>query len=109
MPTSTIWISYDLGVRGDYEGLYAWLDEHDAKECGDSLAVLKYEHAGDLLTAVKQDLEGAVGVNNKTRIYVIHREPETKLMKGRFVIGGRRASPWDGYARSGNQVDEDAG
>ncbi len=21
-----LWISYDIGVRGDYEGLYAWLD-----------------------------------------------------------------------------------
>ena len=36
MKTSTIWISYDLGVRGDYEGLYAWLDSHGAKECGDT-------------------------------------------------------------------------
>ena len=31
MTASTVWISYDLGVRGDYEGLYAWLDAHDAK------------------------------------------------------------------------------
>jgi hypothetical protein len=25
-----IWI-YDLGVKGDYEGLHAWLDDHDAE------------------------------------------------------------------------------
>lgn len=31
-----IWISYDLGVSGDYENLYAWLDDHGAKECGQS-------------------------------------------------------------------------
>ncbi len=29
-----IWISYDFGVRGDYEGFYTWLDLHDAIECG---------------------------------------------------------------------------
>lgn len=29
----------NLGVQGDYEGLYAWLGEHRAKECGDSVAV----------------------------------------------------------------------
>ena len=34
MTRSTIWISYDLGVRGDYENLYSWLDTHGAKECG---------------------------------------------------------------------------
>ena len=31
-----VWISFDLGVKGDYEGMYAWLDSKDAKECGDS-------------------------------------------------------------------------
>lgn len=37
-----IWISYDLGVKGDYEGLYAWLDDHKAIECGDSVAFINY-------------------------------------------------------------------
>jgi hypothetical protein len=23
---STIWLSYDLGGSGDYEGMYSWLD-----------------------------------------------------------------------------------
>ena len=29
-----LWLSYDLGVKGDHEGLDAWLDDHDAEECG---------------------------------------------------------------------------
>ena len=33
-----IWLSYDLGIGGDYESLYSWLDNHEAKECGDSVA-----------------------------------------------------------------------
>ena len=37
----SIWLSYDLGVRGDYEGMYSWLENHAAKECGSSVAFLK--------------------------------------------------------------------
>jgi hypothetical protein len=54
--TSTVWISYDLGVRGDYESIYSWLDAHGAKECGDSLAVLTYRHDGQLIDKLKADL-----------------------------------------------------
>ena len=39
-----LWLSYDLGVKGDYEGLYAWLDDHNAEECGNSVAFLHYEY-----------------------------------------------------------------
>ena len=42
---TVMWMSYDLGVKGDYEGLYAWLDDHDAKECGNSVAFLRYEYS----------------------------------------------------------------
>jgi hypothetical protein len=37
---TVMWMSYDLGVKGDYEGLYAWLDDHEAKECGNSVAAI---------------------------------------------------------------------
>ena len=33
-----IWLSFDLGVSGDYEGTYAWLDDKSARECGSSVA-----------------------------------------------------------------------
>jgi hypothetical protein len=29
------WISFDLGLQGDYEPLYEWLDRHEALECGE--------------------------------------------------------------------------
>jgi hypothetical protein len=32
------WLSYDLGIEGDYAPLYRWLDNVSAKDCGDSLA-----------------------------------------------------------------------
>ena len=63
-----VWISYDLGVQGDYEGLYAWLDEHQAKECGDSLAFLNYEHAGSFLDALTNDLQKSIQTTKRTRI-----------------------------------------
>lgn len=101
-----VWISYDLGVRGDYEGLYAWLDAHDAKECGDSVAFLHYEYSGALGESLAQELREKIDVSRETRIYVVWEEDDGKT-KGRFIIGGRRAAPWSGYAaREFAEVDE---
>lgn len=104
----TIWLSYDLGVRGDYEGIYAWLDQHQAIECGDSLALLKYQTThNDFLTTLKSDLEAAIETNKKTRIYVIWRDDETQTMKGRFLFGHRKSPAWTGYAESIDSIKDD--
>jgi hypothetical protein len=100
MTTTTVWISYDLGLRGDYENLYAWLDAHRAKECGDSLAVLTYRYEGSLPDKLKADLKRSIATDKRTRIYAIYREPATGKNKGRFIFGGRRAAAWTGYAPS---------
>ena len=62
---STIWISYDLGVSGDYEGMYEWLDDHSATECGSSVAFVKqYEHDGDdLMQALRRDIQGSIEID----------------------------------------------
>jgi len=103
---STIFISFDLSVRGDYEGMYMWLDRHKAKECGDNVAVLNYEYTHELLSDLKKELETSVDTSQKTRIYVIYRDSTTKKMKGKFIIGGRKASPWLGYAGELDEIDE---
>jgi hypothetical protein len=100
LPTSTVWISYDLGVRGDYEGLYAWLDAHGAKECGDSLAVLTYRYEGSLVDKLKADLKKHIAADKRTRIYVVYRDQATGKNKGRFLFGSRRGAAWTGYAPS---------
>jgi hypothetical protein len=64
MPERTIWLSYDMGVRGDYEGLYAWLDKHTARECGDSLAVLRYHYSADFIEELKSDLDRSIDITN---------------------------------------------
>lgn len=94
----TIWLSYDLGVKGNYEALYSWLDNASAKECGDSVAVLKYEasSAEEMLVELKADLERSVDFNKTDRIYVAFRADDSTL-KGRFIIGKRKAAPWQGY------------
>ena len=100
---SIVWMSYDLGVTGDYESLYAWLDEHNAKECGNSVAWFSFSHAGDVLASLKAEIENAVSLNRRSRIYVIYRDNgETK---GRFIIGGRKSPPWDGFGM--HEADSD--
>jgi len=101
-----IWISYDFGVRGDYEGVYTWLDEHNAMECGDNIAHLVYEFSGRLITSLKKDIKNSVDVTKNTRIYVIWRDANTKKMKGRFIFGTRKSPPWTGHA-SGKKVQDD--
>jgi hypothetical protein len=99
-----IWISFDLGVQGDYEGLYSWLDAHDAKECGDNVAALEYEYRGDPVDSLRKDLRGALEINAKTRIYVILRAAEKPY--GRFIFGNRKRPPWTGFAvQQGEDVD----
>jgi hypothetical protein len=101
MTKSTIWLCYDLGVRGEYEGIYSWLDAHGAKECGDSVAVLTYEHVGSVVDQLKGELKAAFMIDKRTRIYVIYREEATNKNKGAFIFGGRRAAPWTGYSTMG--------
>ena len=102
-----LWVSYDLGVQGDYEAMYVWLDEHQAEECGDSLAYLNYTHTGPLLKALTTDLKKSVELTKRARIYVIYREPDTKKMKGKSIFGGRKAPPWSGFAGKVAAADTD--
>lgn len=107
MSKSTIWISFDLGVRGDYESLYAWLDERGAKECVNNMALLVYTYTGDLRESLKKDLAESIDIDKRTRIYAIYRDAPTKKMKGFFAFGARRASPWTGYFQGGQREDDE--
>ncbi len=105
MEKQTIWLSYDLGIKGDYPGLYQWLDTHKAKECGNSVAYFKYSYHSKLVEELKNDLKQKINFSNGDRIYIIFNkiiDGETKTV-GKFIIGNRKASPWEGYA----PIDED--
>lgn len=103
-----IWISYDLGVDGDYEGMYRWLDKEEAVECGDSCASLLWskQSAGNEQT-IRSDLKKNVKLRSRDRVYLIFQDQQNKY-KGKFIFGGRKKSaPWTGYAMSGESaVDE---
>lgn len=100
-----VWVSFDLGVKGDYEGMYAWLAKRGAKECGDSLACFWYDHPGDLLQSMKDDLNASIELDaKKSRIYLV-RLVKGK-MRGSFIFGHRRIPPWAAFAEAGEQLDD---
>ena len=101
-----IWLSYDLGIQGDYEGLYAWLDDHGARECGDSIAYFPNSYDENFHDSLESDLRSAVSINKRTRIYVVYRDEGR--VKGRFIFGGRKRAPWEGYGSHEGQDEDDA-
>ena len=113
MVTKTIWISYDLGVGGDYESLYAWFDNNGAIECGNSLAYMKFDIANDddelLLETLKKSISENVEINAKSRIYIIRRlvKGDDSKVVGKFIFGKRKGNPWDGFGNKENLTVND--
>lgn len=108
-----IWISYDLGIQGDYNHMYAWLDNHNAQECGDSMAYIKYNiphemNDEEFIEYLKNDLEKSISFKPGDRVYVIRKVTEQNSTLGKFIIGKRRANPWDGYGDSAGEESEDS-
>ncbi len=91
-----IWLSFDLGLRGDYEGMFTFLDSREAQECGDSMAYLKFEFDQDLLAELADQLKQAVHLDQRSRVYAIFPDSQGGY-KGRFIVGKRKPSPWAGY------------
>jgi len=107
METGYFWLSFDLGLKGDYQGLYAWLDTHEASECGDNLAYIgKYQYSENLAIEVKRDLQSQVNFKNTDRVYLIREESGN--LRGMFIIGNRRKEyPWKGYGTVTTTTTED--
>lgn len=96
-----IWVSYDLGADGDYAGMYAWLDSHNAVECGDSMASLLIDctSRGTVESDVLTELQRKVNLKPTDRIYLLYRR-EDNMTKGTFLYGNRKESPWKGAANN---------
>ena len=74
MPKRSIWLSYDLGLQGDYASLYQWLDAHGAKECGDSMALVNVDYADSLKDDLKEELVRSIDIDKKnTDLYRLSR------------------------------------
>lgn len=89
------WLSYDLGLRGNYDELYEWLDGLKAKECGDSVATFITDRTRD---QIAQELSGIL--DKSARVYLINTRSG-----GRFIMGRRKAAPWYGYAQTEEAED----
>jgi hypothetical protein len=107
----SVWISFDLGLRGDYQALFQWFDKHQAVECGKNLAFLNVDidPSKSVLKTIKDDLSKYVEFKDGDRIYLSwldHSENQPKI-KGEFIIGKRTRSPWEGYAKDYQDVNTD--
>lgn len=109
----TIWISFDFGLKGDYQGLYSWLDSHKAKDCGSNLACLKIKYSGNpkglnFTDFLKKDIVDNIKLSKTDRLYVVFKDTSTGKMKGRWISGNRKAASWDGYANiQTDQIDDE--
>ena len=105
--SKAVWLSFDLGIDGDYDGLYRWLDTQGALECGDNFAFFYFnapqpsDFSGLLLASIKAVVE----LRKRDRLYAIFPKPEGGY-RGRFIAGGRVRAVWDGRAGIGGEVDE---
>jgi hypothetical protein len=91
-----------LGIRGNYEELYQWLDENDAVECGESVATFTSKKSKE---NIQKELKGLL--NKEARIYLIRKDPDGRF-RGGFILGNRKAkAPWIGYAIISEKVEEE--
>ena len=85
------WLSFDLGLQGDYESLYGWLDKQKAKECGGNVATFVSKKTRD---QIMRELSSVLDPGKNPRIYII----STK-QGGKFILGKRTLAAWTGYAQ----------
>jgi len=94
------WISFDLGLRGEYEFLSSWLDSLNAKECGPNVATFKSNKTRAQLA--KEILE-LVDPQRKPRIYMMNMHEG-----GKWIIGRRTISPWTGFGQIGSESESES-
>lgn len=108
MKKQSVWMSYDLGVDGSYEELYYWIDLHNGRECGDSMAFLIYKYNDNVRVELRKELGEAVKLRPKDRIYIIFRDDRDKKIRGSFIFGIRKPAPWAGYAgKPGEEIKDE--
>ncbi len=98
---SRFWLFFDLGLRGDYGRLYAWLDSVQARECGDSAASFVSEQPRERIT---QELRRRV--DRGARLYLVGKTRDGRRLGG-FIVGKRKVAPWTGFAEAAADTGEE--
>jgi len=114
MKKTVIWLSYDLGVGGDFQGFYSWLDDNKATECGNNNAFFRYSYPESIETDkdfaefLKNELENKIKFNPGNRVYIVTKSIDKNGKSvGSFIIGKRKANPWEGFGtKTENSIDE---
>lgn len=107
MKEKVYWMSYDLGVGGDYQHLYQWLDDHSAKPCGDSVAFFSYKYqTNDPDNELLEDIKKIVKLESGNSLYVVRKQEEKDNYYGSFIFGKRKSAPWVGYGTKPNDTDD---
>lgn len=106
------WLNYDLGLRGDYPGLYSWLDSLGARETGPSSAIFTLENEAQTDEEVKELVLASLSAHCKLkegdRVYLIWNSPETGKSKGSYIYGNRLRPKWEGYSKAiGELIDDE--
>ena len=89
-----VWISYDLGSKGDFTNMYRWLKGYEALECGNSTAQIWYskERGRKLVPSLRKEIEEAIAINAETRIFIIYRGSKNTLHE-KWLIGSTNPTP----------------
>jgi hypothetical protein len=101
------WLCFDVGLTSSFEDLFSWLDDHHAQECCENLATFLHDKGFE---EVATELSQTVQKNNGrgTRFYLIGKVGKDK-MRGRFIVGKRKASPWQGFGTETSSEEKDEG
>ncbi len=99
-------------MKGDYEGLFKWLDENKAEERGYGIGMIKdypfdsnvIKTDVDFLKLIKSELKKRIIIGSSDRLYMIWKSLETNKIQAGFLFGKSKQSPWTGYAQN-NQLE----
>ena len=97
MKTKHFWLSFDCdgSDSANYKELYAWLEEHNAQECGNSAAFIdNYLYKDDFIKEVSASLNKIPHVK---KIYICAEDDTDGRFYGRFIKGSRNMNQWHGY------------
>ncbi len=95
------WLSFDLGLQGNYENLYEWLDNMEANDCGGNTATFVTDKT---VKTLQEDLKF---LDEKARIYIVFYHPDKKSFVGRFILGKRKRPQWAGFGGPAFESKED--
>ncbi len=108
MKKKAFWLSYDLGLKGDYNSLYTWLDNQEAKECGDSIAFFNFKFKNNFIEEISNSLKESLDIRKTDRFYLIYLDSDdNNKIKGKFLFGNRKRAPWEGFSNKNLNSDID--